>query len=300
MVAGKRVDIKVGFGCNNNCAFCVQAHKRGLGDRTTEQVVSDLKQAVGTGCSGVVFTGGEPTIRKDILELVGRAKELGFKTIQIQTNGRMLAYKNFCEKLVAAGVNEFSPAVHGHIAALHDFLTGSPGSFSQVVQGIRNIKALRQTVITNTVVVKPNYRNLPEIARLLVSLGVDQFQFAFVHPVGNAYKNFDSVVPRISMAAPFIHRALKVGIDAGRVVMAEAMPYCLMKGYEDYVSERFIPPTEIRDADITIPDYGKVRKAEGKAKFPQCRKCKYDAVCEGPWKEYPEKRGNDEFQPVVV
>lgn len=294
----KRADIKVGFTCNNNCRFCVQAHKRNHGDRTTEQIKRDLDDARKTGCRGVVFTGGEPTIRNDTFEIVAHAKKAGFDTIQIQTNGRMLAYKDFCRMLVEAGANEFSPALHGHTARLHDFLTNSPGSFKQTVQGIKNLKKLGQYVVTNTVVTKPNYRCLPETARLLVSLGVDQFQFAFPHPIGNAHKNFDSIIPRIYMAAPYIRRGLRIGIDAGRVVMAEAMPYCLMKGYENHVSERHIPPTEIRDADGVIPDYGRERR-RGKAKFPQCRKCRYDSLCEGPWREYSERMGNKEFRAVT-
>jgi MoaA/NifB/PqqE/SkfB family radical SAM enzyme len=295
----KRVDIKVGFSCNNNCRFCVQGHKRNWGDKTTEQIKNDLAGAKKTKCEGVVFTGGEVTIRKDIFEIVEYAKELGFNTIQIQTNGRMLAYMGFCKKLVRAGVTEFGPALHGHCAELHDFLTNSSGSFKQTVSGIKNIKKLGFPVITNTVVTKPNYTHIPEIAKLLVSLDVNQFQFAFVHPLGNAYTNFDSIVPKTSLAAPYIQKGLQIGIDAGKVVMAEAMPYCLMKGYEKYLSEMYIPPTEIRDAGYIIKDFDEERKTRGKTKFPKCKRCKHYLVCEGPWKEYPEKMGDREFKPVL-
>lgn len=293
----KRVDIKVGLGCNNNCLFCVQANKRGVPDKDTELIKTQIKESR-DNCSSIVFTGGEPTIRKDIFELVSYAKELGFNIIQIQTNGRMLAYKDFCRKMIDAGATEFSPALHGHVPELHDFLTRSEGSFNHTVQAIRNLKSLHQMVITNTVVVKPNYRNLPDIARLLVSLGVDQFQFAFVHALGNAWDNFDSIVPRVSLAAPYIKRGLQIGIDAKIPVMAEAIPYCQMSGYENYVSEKFIPDSEIQDMNYKIPDYRKTRITEGKIKFPQCEQCRYDKICEGPWKEYPEKLGSDEFQPV--
>ena len=259
-IAEKRVDIKLGFTCNNNCRFCVQAHKRNFGDKTTDRIKMELDLARNTGCSGVVFTGGEPSIRKDILELITYAKELGFNTIQLQTNGRRFFYKDFCERVIRAGMNEFSPALHGHTAGLHDYLTSSPGSFEQTVQAIKNIAAHDSIrIISNTVVTKPNYRYLPDIARLLVSLGVDQYQLAFVHAVGNARKNFDEMVPRVSEAAPFIHEALQAGIDAGLIVMAEAMPFCTMQGYERYVSELYIPPTEIRDADMTVPDFKQVR-----------------------------------------
>jgi organic radical activating enzyme len=292
----KRADVKIGFVCNNNCRFCVQAHKKKFGNRKAEEIKSDLEQAR-KNCSAVVFTGGEPTIHPDIIELVQHAKNLGFNEIQIQTNARRMCYLDFCRQLIDAGASEFSPALHGHVSELHDFLTRAPGSFDQTIKAIKNLRELGQRVITNTVIVKPNYRYAEQTARLLVSLGVDQYQLAFVHPIGNAHKYYDSIVPCVSLAAPFIHRGLQVGIDAGLPVMAEAMPYCQMYGYERYVSERVIPPTEIRDIDYD-PDFEKTRKTQGKVKFGQCKECRYDSICEGPWKEYPEKKGYDEFVPV--
>ncbi|MFW9873759.1 MAG: radical SAM protein [Candidatus Thorarchaeota archaeon] len=294
----KRLDIKTGFTCNNNCRFCVQAHKKKFGNRPTEDIKKDLEKARKTKCKGVVFTGGEPTIRDDIIELVSYAKKLGFKGIQIQTNARMLSYKNLCRELINAGANEFSPAIHGHIADLHGYLTRSKGSFNQTVQAIKNLRALDQYIITNTVVVKPNYRYLPKLAKLLVELKVDQFQFAFTHAVGNAYKYYEQMMPWVSLASPYIKKGLQIGIDNGIKVMAEAMPFCTMEGYEKYCSEFYIPQTEIRDINSFDPAFEKTRKEQGKIKFPQCKKCKFDIVCEGPWREYPEKRGSDEFKPV--
>jgi len=299
MVVKRRLDLKVGFLCNNRCRFCVQGDKRyRYGEKTKEQVMRELKEAREKGIREVVFTGGEPTIHPNIIELVKYASELGYKRIQIQTNGRTLAVKGFVDALVEAGANEFSPALHGHIPQLHDFLTRSPGSWRQTVRGIKNVKEYGLPVITNTVVTKPNYRFLGSIAELLVKLGVDQYQFAFVHALGEAWKNFDSIVPRISLAAPYIHTGLQVGIDAGIPVMAEAMPFCLMPGYEPYVSELYIPPAIIYDANFVVEKYEKWRVTEGKLKREECKKCKFYRICEGPWREYPERRGWDEFVPV--
>ena len=294
----KRVDIKTGFMCNNNCMFCVQAHKKHLGNRTTEEIKKDLRESR-KRCAGVVLTGGEPTIRKDIFTLIRKAKKIGYTLIQIQTNGRMFSSFEFCKKTIKAGANEFSPALHGYCSEQHDFLTRAPGSFAQTVEGIKNLKKLGQKVITNTVVVKSNYRDLEKIAELLVRLKVDQFQFAFVHPIGNAMKYYEEVVPMMSLTAPYIHKGLQTGINANIKCMAEAMPYCMMQGYENYISEKFIPETEIKDFDTVIDDYKSIRIKEGKAKFPQCRECKYDEICEGPWREYPEKRGDEEFKAII-
>ena len=294
-----RVDIKIGFKCNNFCQFCVQGEKRyKYENRTLEQIRQALFEAKEQGVEGVVFTGGEPTIHPDILAVVKYAHDLGFKNIQIQSNGRMFAYLEFCKKLILAGANEFSPALHGSKPEIHDELTNSPGAWQQVVQGIKNLKFLGQYVLTNTVINSKNYHDLPNLAQLFVNLSVDQFQFAFVHILGTAAKNKDWIVPKMSEAMPYIKKGLDIGIAARKKVMTEAIPYCLMQGYEDYIAEKIMPETKIVDAEGVIENFSDYRLNKGKAKREECKICKYFQVCEGPWKEYPEIYGWEEFQPI--
>ncbi len=295
----ERIDLKVGFRCNNFCTFCVQGDKREkLPTKPLEELRESLKSGRESGASGVVFTGGEPTLHAGLLELVRLAKALGYETIQIQSNGRTFCYEKYVKELVAAGATEFGPSLHGPTAEIHDALTGAPGSFLQTVAGIRNIKKLGHRVITNTVITESNYRSLPEIARLLVSLGVDQYQFAFMHITGRAGENKDWLTARKKAIEPWVKKGLDVGIQAGRRVMTEAIPYCFMSGYEDCVAERIIPDTKIFDAACVVEDYTLARRNEGKSKGPRCPECAYAEGCEGPWKEYTDLFGWDEFEPV--
>lgn len=293
----ERVDVKTGFHCNNKCRFCVQGTKRQeYGDKTTEEVKQTLREARQDSDS-IVFTGGEVSIRKDFLELVAYARTLEFRIIQIQTNGRMFAYKSFCEETIAAGANEFSPALHGHTEALHDFLTGAQGSYKQTCKAIQNFRALGKPVITNSVITRSNYRHLVELAMLLIRLGADQYQFAFVHPCGTADSLFFSTVPRMTFIEPFVKKGLAVGLNRGMVALTEAIPFCFMQGFENCVAERFIPRTKIFDATFVLEDYTEFRWREGKAHGPQCKVCSWKMMCEGPWREYPEHYGWSEFVP---
>ncbi|MDD5005947.1 MAG: radical SAM protein [Candidatus Omnitrophica bacterium] len=294
----RRLDIKLSFKCNNHCKFCVQGEKRNYcKDRSSENVKNILMNFKKRDY--VVFTGGEPTIRADIFELVKFSKSLNFKTIQIQTNGRMFAYEDFCKSIIDSGANEFSPAIHGPDEETHDFLTSVPGSFKQTIRGIVNLKKMGQYIISNTVITATNYKFLPKIAKLLVSLGVDQFQFAFLHIAGTALKNKDWIVPKKSIIIPYVLEGLNIGIKSGRKVTTEAIPYCFMKGYENSIAENYIPKTKVFDQYFTIDDYTKYRITKGKAKNQKCKKCFYDYICEGPWREYPEIFGWDEFKPVI-
>lgn len=295
----RRLDIKVGYSCNNLCRHCVQGDKRHrVRDKTKSEIKKELEEVFSRGVRGVVFTGGEPTVRPDIVDAVAHASSLGYKTIQVQTNGRRFASKKFTRDMVGAGMTEFSPALNGHIPELHDYLSRVPGAWRQTVQGIKNVKEHDLRIVTNTVVSKPNYRFLSGITALLVKLGVDQYQLAFCHPAGSSWTNFDSIVPYISLAAPHMHLALDVGINAGLKVMAEAMPFCLMRGYEKYVSELYIPPSDVYETGFRVKKWEEWRRNEGKWKGENCRDCAFYDICEGPWKEYVERRGSDEFVPV--
>jgi len=295
----KRIDIKITFNCNNHCDFCAQGDKRSrIKMKTFEEICEILKKSRKEGVTGVVFTGGEPTLHPQIIDIVKKAKELGYEVIQLQTNGRTFAYYDFCKELKKAGVNQMGPSLHGSKPEIHEKLTHSKGSFKQVVQGIINCKKLGMYVLTNSVITSFNYKDLPELAKLLVYLKVDQYQLAFVHIIGTAWENRKWIVPKKSEIMPYVYKALDIGIKNKVLCYTEAIPYCFMKGYEQCVAERIIPEGPVADADVFVENYGDYRRNEGKIKHKKCKKCKYFKICEGPWREYPEIYGWSEFIPV--
>ncbi len=291
----RKLDLKVGFRCNNHCTFCVQGDKRDhTADLTTDEVKQRLEQAR-VQCDRLVLTGGEATIRDDIPEIARHARALGYHTIQLQTNGRRLAYRKYCETLIEAGVNRFNPSVHGHNASLHDKLTGTRGAFDQCIRAIQNLVALRQIVLTQTVIVRDNVTYLPDIAQMLVRLGVTQVQFAFVHAIGTAAATWDQTVPRYQDVAPQVANAVARVRAARRTAVTEAIPFCFLQGIESAACELRTPSTMVYDGEITIGDYGKYRLEEGKIHGPVCEACTWNGRCEGPWREYPAHFGWDEF-----
>lgn len=286
-----RADIKVGFACNNRCVFCAQGEKRReVGLIAPKEVVRRMREAWRPG-SGIVLTGGEPTIRRDLVELVKHARTIGYSPIQIQTNGRMLSYEGLVERLIEAGVTEISPALHGPDAAMHDALTGAEGAFEQTVRGIENAVRSTASVVTNTVVVRQNLHVLADTIRLLHTLGVRHAQLALVHPVGTAAARYDEVVPPIEEAAAAMAIGVCAGRELGMEVVTEAVPPCLLPGLEDSVVESRIPDTTVIDLDGTLFGFSMWRRDEGKAKGPPCVLCEWNARCEGPWREFPDRQG---------
>lgn len=292
------LDIKITFQCNNLCWFCVAGDKRKLfPDATAATIRSALKK--NSGCRDtVVFTGGEPTVRKDLPELARFAREdCGYKNIVIQTNGRMFAYMDYAAPLVKAGANQFMVSIHGHRAALHDHLTTQRDSFAETALGIKNLKALGQTVATNTVITKPNYRNLPEISRMLCALGIEQMQFAFLHIEGKAKVNAAGIVPPMTLVIPYLFHALDIAAGNKRVALTEGIPLCMLKGREEFASEALHRNVRVVDEGGDIDEFQGHRRTNLKAKGPECRGCRRFDACEGPWADYPEMFGWKEFKP---
>ncbi|MFH1235136.1 MAG: radical SAM protein [Candidatus Diapherotrites archaeon] len=299
----KKTSLLLGYECNNNCRFCYCGDKRRLPPMRTTEAKKQLDLAKKRGSKFVDFLGGEPTIRKDILELVMHAKKAGYETISITTNGRMLSKPAFAKALVEAGLNSAVFSIHGHNAELHDSLTRCSGSFEQLVKGMKNFrKESEGYVCTNTVIVKQNILFLPEIAEKAIALGANGLEFIFPHPRGNAHENFEELVPKLEELIDVVPKTIAAGMKKGiKHVYFRYVPYCYMLGNLIYVSERMsrgslaeqhIGP-EFEDLEVE-----KNRALHGRVKGRQCRGCRYFNSCEGIFKEYAEKRGFEELVPV--
>jgi MoaA/NifB/PqqE/SkfB family radical SAM enzyme len=132
-----------------------------------------------------------------------------------------------------------------------------------------------QYILTNTVITTSNYRELPALATLLAQLGVDQFQFAFIHILGTADNNKQWIVPRKTDIMPYVKKGLRIGKEHGMVAMTEAIPYCFMVGYEEFIGESYMPETTVYDAKYVTESYKEYRWNEGKVRCSDCTLCLY-------------------------
>ncbi len=291
-------DIRLGYSCNSDCLFCVAATSRNLPDRTTKEVKHELRTGIQHNAKRVLFLGGELTIRPDIIEIVQYARDVGFKEIMLPSNGRMFSNKNFTDEIINAGLTELWISIHSHIEEIADYLSQRQGSFKETVQGIKNVLDYDVYLGTNTLITKQNYQSLPEIVDFLADLGVSREQLRSMRPVGNAYKNFYLVCPRLKEISPFVCRALELGIKRGLKMDVEAYPRCFVRGYEHCIFE--MPPMEIRDIGYIREGRYMAYNREGdsirkrdRRKGPYCHECKYDSICLGIWKQYVELRPDE-------
>lgn len=293
-----RVDIFLGTKCNNNCIFCCSKENDKNSELTFAEVKVFIDKAFQQGAREVHFTGSEPTIRQDIFKIVKYSKEKGYQRIKMTTNGRMLSYNSFTEMLVKSGLNSIIFSVHSHNEELNEKLTGIKGGFSQMMQGLSNIKKYKKmTIDSNTAIVKQNYMFLEKISRMLVSFDFNSSELIFVHPKGKAAKNYCKVVPRLIEIEPHLIRALEIGKRSKKVILSRYIPYCFLGIYTDCASENFEPLKIIQYGQLlNQKDSRKRRRDKGMKKSLYCKKCMYDLICMGIHKEH--KYDIMDFKPV--
>lgn len=301
----KKTVIIVGYACNNRCQFCIDSNKRDLVNKTTEQIKAEMVDVRERGRTYLEFIGGEMTIRPDFLQLVRFAKVLGFETIMMATNGRRLSYFDYAQNLVEAGLNSVVFSIHGHNAKEHDFLTRAPGSFNQLRRGFANMKKLLglRRIGSNTTIVKQNYKNIEKIGRMIFKMGIRNSEFIFVDcNEGGAHDNFYKFVPKISEAAPYIHRCLDIG-KKNKVAHwhIRYVPLCYFTDYLNQISEldelaHF--QTEHLAPDFVNWDVSPSRQQIARIKTRKCKNCRFFNQCEGIWKTYYQYYGDKELKPV--
>jgi len=142
------LEIIIGWECNNNCMFCSNPEMKKIFDsKNTEKMdVSMIKIKLSKynpkEIKTLIFVGGEPTISKNLFELINFSIHLGFQKIFLMTNGRMLSNKSFFKKLLKYPQIELGISIHGHNSEIHDSLTRTEGSFKQTIKGMNNLKKL--------------------------------------------------------------------------------------------------------------------------------------------------------------
>jgi radical SAM protein with 4Fe4S-binding SPASM domain len=170
-----RLDLALTYRCNNDCAHCYNVQHPAPGTNTgeldTEHWKLVLDKAWALGIPHIIFTGGEPTLRADLPELIAHAESNGQIT-GLNTNARRLSDEHFVARLVEAGLDHVQITLESSRPEVHDEMVRSKGAFQQTVKGIRNALANPLYVMTNTTMLRTNVHAIPETLDFLAELGV--------------------------------------------------------------------------------------------------------------------------------
>lgn len=202
------------YACNYRCEFCelpqrsIRRRKQGWEEFDTEGWKSVLRGFAALRTSGVGFTGGEPFLRRDCLELLRYSLSLGLVT-HVNTNASLLP-DELLREVMAVGLDSVNVSLDGARAETHDRLRGRVGSFDAVTDRLRRMvgerdrvaaRGGRRTRIGITTVLTPdNADQVEELADLAESLGVDSLGFIPMHEYHDG-DELDEVIPERPWAA---------------------------------------------------------------------------------------------------
>ena len=169
-----RMDLAVTYRCQNNCIHCYAGGPHETPELNTEQWKKVIDKLHSIGIFIFTFTGGEPTLRKDLSELLRYAQEKGTVT-GLVTNGRRLKDKEYVQKLVDAGLDFVQITIESYDPSIHDFITSANGSWQETVEGIKNVIPTPIYATTNTTLNKHNADGFMKTIEFLHDLGVTVF-----------------------------------------------------------------------------------------------------------------------------
>ena len=169
-----RMDMALTFRCQNNCVHCYAGGPHESPELTTEQWKNVIDKLSDIGVFILTFTGGEPTLRDDLPELLLYAQSKGMVTGLI-SNGRKLKDKAFVETLEKSSLDFVQITLESHKPQVHDGITGAKGSWKETVAGIENAVRSKIYVSTNTTINKQNVADFLTTIDFIKSLGVGAF-----------------------------------------------------------------------------------------------------------------------------
>jgi radical SAM protein with 4Fe4S-binding SPASM domain len=168
------------FRCNLQCAHCYVSYDPKERELTCEEFCRIIDQIVEAGCLQIAFTGGEPFLREDFLDIYSYAKSEGL-IITLFTNGTLITEE------IADFLHSFSPfsveiSLHGVTPGTYEKVTRTPGSFQRCVRGINLLLERDIRVKLKTVVLNLNYQELEGIKEYVEGLGLEFLYDPYVMP----------------------------------------------------------------------------------------------------------------------
>lgn len=268
-------DVFIGSRCNLQCRECA-ARASGIAGRSKAEIIAAMS-ACAEPREGISFSGGEPLLRSDLLELIEAGRKLRFPRIRVRTNGTPLADSRFLHHLLGSGCHHFEIKLFAGEPRFHDRITGVSGSLEQTWAGMQSLRRAvipgrtdQQPFLGILIPLRPdNAPHLSETILALVALRPDRIILSW-----------EIATEPFSRALPAIRNAVNLALLNRTWILTENLPLCLMQELEVHVAELYLPPR--------IPHEQVV----------QCRRCIYGELCPGVPSHFLKTRITQEIKPV--
>ena len=231
-------DTKGAWKCNQKCTFCYAAgqDKSAVAELSTREWKHIIDKLWAARVPMVTFTGGEPTQREDLPELVAYAKKF---VTRVNTNG-VLVTEKLAKGLYDAGLDSMQVTLYSYDAEIHNALVGAD-NFLKTVEGIKNALAAGLDVSVNTPLCKKNadYRSTLE----------------FVNELGVRFVTASGLI--LTGSADINHKDYDLTEKDLKDIIIEAKGYCDVHSMEiDFTSPGLIPKDTLESIGMNVPMCG--------------------------------------------
>ena len=225
--------------CNQKCVHCYAAGQT-LSDEaelTTEQWKTIIDKCREYGIPQLTFTGGEPTMRDDLFELIDPAR---WFITRLNTNGIKLT-KEYCEKLMEVSLDSMQITFYSHDEKVHNRLVGAE-KFKDTCAGIENAIAAGLNISINTPLCTLN-RDYVETLKFLKEKGVMYVTCSGLITTGNATLEASE--------------KLQLSNEEIKVILKEATEFCYANGMEiSFTSPGWVEDEFCKEIGIVTPSCG--------------------------------------------
>jgi len=156
--------------CNHTCQHCyqVQGEKGELSFQEIKEVLDKLSEA---GVITVNISGGEATLRSDLIQILDYAVTRGFRVV-LFTNAFLIT-DSMAQEIAKVGVSKVHVSVYSDIEEQHDAITCVPGSLRKTLAGIRALRRVGVPVVMKTPQTTEGFSRSEPLRVLAKELGCD-------------------------------------------------------------------------------------------------------------------------------
>lgn len=159
----------------------------------------------------VIFTGGDPLMRKDLFRLMSHASESGINFAVSPAVSSLLTSKAL-QEISKAGASSISVSLDGQSSETHDVIRRVNGTFARSVETIQRAKEIGLPLQINTTVMKRNLHELPLIFHFVKSIGVKVWEVFFLIKTGRGTEEYDLTPDECEAVCNFLYDASHYGI----------------------------------------------------------------------------------------
>jgi Fe-coproporphyrin III synthase len=204
--------------CNLKCAHCYTDSEalKYPGELTAEQCRAVLDDLAGFGVPAVLFSGGEPLVRKDVFELAEYARSLNLHVV-MSTNGTLIT-PEIARRFVELKFAYIGISLDSAIPEVHDRFRGVEGAFQRTMQGFRHCVAAGQKVGLRLTLTRHTAGNLDKVFEFIDREGINRACFYHLCPAGRGKDLLALTAEESRLAVDTIITRTQDLIDRGRPV----------------------------------------------------------------------------------